>query len=548
MTPTTPTTPARATRDRGAVLPFVAILLPVLLIMTAFAVDLGRQRSSRRTMQARSDIIALDMVRLADGRSEVAIVAGDADHLPALQAMNASAVRNNVDPAKITIDWGTWDGEEFDTDATTPNAVKVRSKETIDYFFRPGVGKTDRVAIASSGDPAGCFSIGSFAAGLNTGDDAVLNQILGGLMGSSPKLQALGYDGLASGTVNIADLVAEIGVGSPTDVLNTTITRGEFYAAIARAMGQEEPGEVQVALLELVDLNPPAMQQPIRVGDLISITPGGEGAAAASEVNVLDLVAGGFLLSNGTHALNIPGLGVNLPLVTFNATATLIEALRHHCGPVGDFQSTDQLRLDITASLLGNAQQLRTLLAPVNGALGGALTPVLGVLDGLVGGLLSFTSAVLGVGCPAPPPVVFTITVRAAGATATLDDVTCVGDEKRAFLSAFTSLGTIDIGVRIGGTQLPPLIHVERASDNENLTIISPPDLPQTEEFGRKDLTLSNTSATVLGAALGPVLNPILGPLDTEVLSPLLNTLGLDIAGGDLIMHSMTCAGIRLVG
>ena len=36
--------------------------------VVAFAVDLGIQRSNRRTMQARADIIALDLARLADGR------------------------------------------------------------------------------------------------------------------------------------------------------------------------------------------------------------------------------------------------------------------------------------------------------------------------------------------------------------------------------------------------------------------------------------------------------------------------------------------------
>ncbi len=54
--------------DRGAVLPLVAIVLPVLILLTAFAVDLGRQRASRRTMQARADVIALDLARLMDGR------------------------------------------------------------------------------------------------------------------------------------------------------------------------------------------------------------------------------------------------------------------------------------------------------------------------------------------------------------------------------------------------------------------------------------------------------------------------------------------------
>src|SRR5688500_5676316 len=93
-------------RDRGATLPLVALLLPVLMLMTAFAIDLGRQRSSRRTMQARADIIALDMARLADGRTETEILAGNLEQLPADVALIQSAARNNVTVAKIEVDWG----------------------------------------------------------------------------------------------------------------------------------------------------------------------------------------------------------------------------------------------------------------------------------------------------------------------------------------------------------------------------------------------------------------------------------------------------------
>ena len=56
--------------DRGATLPILAVTLPVLILMTAFAVDLGRQRMDRRTMQARADVVSLDLLRLADGRTE----------------------------------------------------------------------------------------------------------------------------------------------------------------------------------------------------------------------------------------------------------------------------------------------------------------------------------------------------------------------------------------------------------------------------------------------------------------------------------------------
>ena len=82
------------TRDRGAVIPIVALALPVIMLMVAFAVDLGIQRSNRRTMQARADIIALDLGRLANGRTLYEILN---DSSPSyFNALQGSADRNEV--------------------------------------------------------------------------------------------------------------------------------------------------------------------------------------------------------------------------------------------------------------------------------------------------------------------------------------------------------------------------------------------------------------------------------------------------------------------
>jgi uncharacterized membrane protein len=145
-----------STRDRGAVLPIVALALPVLMVMVAFAVDLGQQRSARRTMQARADIIALDMARLADGRTLQEILDGDDTHDSAVVALAASAARNNVPLAQIDDpEWGTWSEASGFVESTVPTsiptAVHITARETTDYTFRPGTGNVVRDAIAMRG-------------------------------------------------------------------------------------------------------------------------------------------------------------------------------------------------------------------------------------------------------------------------------------------------------------------------------------------------------------------------------------------------------------
>src|SRR3546814_710078 len=52
-------------RDRGATLVLIALAMPVLILMTSFAVDPGRQRSLRRVPQAAADVVSPDQVRIS---------------------------------------------------------------------------------------------------------------------------------------------------------------------------------------------------------------------------------------------------------------------------------------------------------------------------------------------------------------------------------------------------------------------------------------------------------------------------------------------------
>src|SRR3546814_11727371 len=64
--------------------------MPVLILMTSFAVDLGRQRALRRDLQAAADVVSLDLVRI--------ISDPDAAPDPALTrtTLNGSLTRNGL--------------------------------------------------------------------------------------------------------------------------------------------------------------------------------------------------------------------------------------------------------------------------------------------------------------------------------------------------------------------------------------------------------------------------------------------------------------------
>src|SRR3954454_16667753 len=90
--------------DRGAVLPIVALSLAVLMVMTAFSVDIGRQMMRRREAQGSADVIALDLARLVDGRSKYNI-----EHDAAwAQTRRDAAARNHFPEPGVTAELGHW--------------------------------------------------------------------------------------------------------------------------------------------------------------------------------------------------------------------------------------------------------------------------------------------------------------------------------------------------------------------------------------------------------------------------------------------------------
>lgn len=273
-------------RDRGAVIPMVALSLTMLMTMTAFAVDLGRMRTERRDLQADADAIAMDAVQAIRG------LTGAPAQAAAVAEANASAQRNDLDMvlAYPQVQVGRWDvgaqqfqftGDDANA-ALVPNAVFVDLSETVDMFFdfSQDERQVSRWAVAVSRaqvkgelgsvvagiepkDPTAGCAIGASASmqmtlmnhlyaalfGITVGVDSTVvieqdvdeNQSCQVIPdGDGLKLDVVSYQGLASSRVLFEDLAAELGAGSPDELADTMVTQSELLCASGKALQREE--------------------------------------------------------------------------------------------------------------------------------------------------------------------------------------------------------------------------------------------------------------------------------------------------------------------
>ncbi|MFP5322299.1 MAG: pilus assembly protein TadG-related protein [Acidimicrobiia bacterium] len=410
-------------RDRGAVIPMVALSLTVLMTMTAFAVDLGRMRVERRDLQADADALALDAVQMITG-----LPAPDA--LAAAQAeVVASAGRNGVEASEIeSVRVGTWHTnvdppwfEEYTGTQQFPDAVEVKLADMVRMFFDFSTDerRVSRLGIAvSTARTKG--ELGSVVAGVEPQDPTagcavgvaasvqmtVMNYLYTELLGITAeaavegevsygvsdnlscqvtgpndglKLDAASYQGLAATAVTFDDLAAQLGAGSPDEMLDLSVTQAEVLTATAQALqiGQDptalryQVGNQLLAIAGEIDATTSFVfgdvytEQTGTVDSPVdgSSSTGGQGSVAEASMNVLDVLfatataidANNFVGADGTLAVPLP-LGDGGSLVDVPMKAHVIEAAKgdkrwKYANQAGPTNSQVSIALDIPVSV-----------------------------------------------------------------------------------------------------------------------------------------------------------------------------------------------------
>jgi uncharacterized membrane protein len=541
-----------AVRDeRGAVAIFTALVLVVVLMSAALAIDLGKQRVVRADMQALADVVSLDLARsLGADNVQTMLTAA------AFRAAVSRSVSGNDgvlgDPPTVTVELGSFDGEfsEFgryvydhatgsfsapvitDGDAI-PTAVRVTSEGSVAFGFTSGSGAATRSAV-SVADAGGCFSLGSYAARVDTGDSFILGPLLA-VLGTGIDLDLLDLQGLAAADITVLDLVeTDLVAGGFDQFLAATVGLDEFLVAVADALRANSGETAEVQLLDsLAGLTLPALQVPL--GELLDLEAGSATALTAG-LNVLDLVAGGVFLGNGTNPIRLP-LELNVGTIT-NVTVDVVIGQRPiiTCGRKGVTGETTQIGIVIGGQLANIDLGVARITAPISLEL--AVDPAEATLadlrcdaddralDFLVSsGLLDLDVLV---GSSLNPDA---LAVRVTGIRIANGFISASGSRPGG--SADSGTVTVTDGDYAGAAP------VETGDGSLGLPALGPlvnglallPGVPLIGDL----LTLIGGLVTgVLNPVLTLVVSPLVQAVDTVVLSPLLESLGINLTGADV--------------
>ncbi len=519
----------RPRRDEdGSILPMTALTVVIVLVIAAFAVDLGIQRAASSDMQAVADSVAIDTARALPTCSATTLTTR-ANQSLARQGRSLGT----SSPLRVTpgfMDPVTQRFRAATAGASGCDAVQITAATTVDFAFAPVIGRSNgqasRDAVGSMDTPAICFSAGTKSLVLNTSGGA-LGPILDYVL--RVNLSVVGYEGivdLKNLSIPLADLKTALNVGSVQQLASTTVTLRDFLVASATVLRKQSSAAAlaQATLLETISAKVGAVT--VDLGKILAVDTAGD-AALKANVNALDLIGTAIVAANGTKGIAVNDLNITLPadLLKAKSSISIIEPPRIACGKSGVMASTAQVRLDLESgvNVLGLLQ---------------AADVSLGVRVGSGTATLGAMSCNANAGNP----------TAAVSAQTSAADVVGVGGTGSARLNVVSLLGLIRLGVDLKGSVA--------SSTASSYTFLYPaatpaPGLPPTHQFGSPvNLTLEVANTGLLGTLLSPVttiLTKVLNPALNALLNPVLNLLGIKLGTMDVTMLGRpVCNAVRL--
>ncbi|MEW7847927.1 hypothetical protein AB2N08_04415 [Massilia aurea] len=405
-----------------------------------------------------------------------------------------------------------------------------------------------------------CLSAGPRLLSVDSTQGALLNPLLGGLLGTNLNLTAVDWNNLAQGNVNLLGFLTKLqlqtGVSSPSQALNTNVTLGQVVAALGVQAQAQADTSLTGALSRLASRIDTAGAT-VRVGDLVKVT-ADAATLTRTTVNALDMLTGLIQLYNRRNVVTTPApigisggvLGALGILNSVQLSTQVIEPAVYLCGPTGSTFHSAAVRVKLKLDLI--------TLAPVTNL----LTALLGETSIAIGQLDVYVEIGRGEGTlTAVDAVSRAVTLQALPGVADIyigkiDDSVFFNRSRR--INAATDLGYGKIGgLKLAGLNLLD-IEIKTWARGESpyaSTVTMSGTFPQTRTVSTStvfvtnlvnglvanlslripllDLGLLNLVTdvvvelvrTIVVGALSPILGPILG----GVVDPLLQLLGIGL-------------------
>lgn len=521
-------------RDRGAVIPLVAICMVLLIISAALAIDIGRLSVAGRQTRNVADIAALDAVKSLDG-----ISAGNQQQATVEAEVRRSAARNGFvegQDGTLVTTLGNYDriNRTFTpfVAGLAPDAVRVEAKRPNDNLLVPGSFTVTRSATALRGSSSSAMAgigIATTTAAVDSSRSAVLNAILGNALGDrSIGLDILSWQTLADFDVTLGEL-ASIGLGlAPSQIqqlLDTTWDMATLLDAIARVLAGTPVGTILSSLVGLGATPLTLTLAQFIEADVTSLD------ANLLAIGVADLVQAAAMASaKDTIVVN---LGLSIPLFsTISASLRIIDPPSYKFGPaVTTFVESAQLQLILDATLLD------ILDIPLLGTSSVHIPLVVDIGRGKA------TIAAIGSCSERGEPDQVTVDGEASTASVRIASPDGNGD---ALLARLLGLPiTAKANVVVG-----------QAGPVQGLTFEWPYAWQETQRVSVANgsssvLAIGSDDLKLLGLQLGDVVGPLLGLLNPaldSLVPPLLHALGADVGIADISVPVATCQSARASG
>jgi hypothetical protein len=466
-----------------------------------------------------------------------------------------------------------------------PNAVKITAERTTDYFFQPGEHGVLRTAIAALPQPTVELTVGSVAAGFRPGYPVagatlsatvtVLNRRLHRQFNAttpnpSTGFDLIGYQGLAAADVDLWRVAANAGFASPNDMLNSSMTTGQFFSATATALDQQaadgDPNAANAAtqLRRFQTQMGTSSSGTMQLGNVASFTQGGDTAAAEGSVNVLDWLSGGANVINGTNFASFTFAPAIPGVASAAVSQHIVQTAQTRRVGIGDPVSNSQARFTVdlqVAPLTGMTAPLHIPLV-IEAANAAGQATALSCADPVTGSEADVHVTTSGVSVK-----LGTTSDLAAGTVVTTPGVLVQGGLGLLNSSVFVGLGLTPLQVLglnlTGSLTASASATVLGGSSDHTFLSNAPPVAFQRSPGGLGAATLgSQLSATLTASQGSSVLNStaiaglrnqlsyVFTNLQSMIVDPLLLQAGVSVAGADVKAKDMDCdgAGLKLVG
>ncbi|KPY90300.1 Uncharacterized protein ALO44_04991 [Pseudomonas syringae pv. tagetis] len=414
-------------RQRGAIGLVAALTLGLALLCTLVVVDSGRLYLEKRSLQRVADIAALE----AAGRRGTCSGAATAPSF-ATQSATRNGFTPNTDGRTLmtrcgTLTTGLQSQRVFVADSTQALAIQVVAAHPVPRSIAAGIGalfeKTpssanvtiSATAVAATAAPLAALTIRSAAVTVDSTRAAILNPVIGSLLGGALNLSVANWQGLADTDLSLLSYLDRLktdlnltAVGY-SDVLNTTVSVSQLVQSAINVLGSNSTLSGAAAIQGLQLLKLATGTTTVLLGDLLAIQGGADLTALNTNLRLMDLVQGLAQLANDKNGvsaatqINVGSLAqvttriqvIEPPQLSAIGDPSRIDPLNPRNGANRIYVRTAQMRalVSINLPVLGTI----TSLANTAGSVVGSLTPILNnALSLNIAGLLGSTTCALG--------------------------------------------------------------------------------------------------------------------------------------------------------